>query len=272
MTQDDTAQATFGDDGSVTVDDESDNDNEKDIMRDDGQELDQYETCGGFNRYEVASLFQKAVRRSDREKAMFAAYELCRSGYGWNFWDRAQTIMVEDLLIPLDESHVPAAIYNLMQLSKNKWQMDEGMGVAAAMRAASILAEAESSHELLVVKNFWNRIAEDRIEAIENDEEPEYDFPVGHDEYGDIGYQVLDMHTYTGKKYGRNPAHFMIESSRTSEMSDTAQKYKRLMMETAPYPYTDEQIDNANTPTGRGEDQWDGNKVGFPTEDEKDDE
>lgn len=261
-------QATFGDDGEMQVGDESDDTDSDQIMRDDGQELDEYETCGGFNRYEIASLFQKAVRRSDKEKAMFAAFELCRSGYGWNFWDRAQTIMVEDLLIPLEESQVPAAIYNLMQLSKNKWSMDEGMGVAAAMRAAAILAEAESSHELLVTKNFWKRIAEDRLEAYENGEEPEHDFPIPPDseEFGDLGYQVLDMHTYTGKKYGRNPAHFMIESSRTSEMSDIAAKYKRLMMETAPFPYTDEQIENGLEPTGRGEDQWDGNHVGFPTE------
>lgn len=274
MTDQEPKQAKFGDDGDLEVGDEEDDTNETDdIMRDDGQELDKYETCGGFNRYEVSSLFQKAVRRSDRELAMWGAYEMCRSGYGWNYWDRVQTIMIEDLRLGLEDANIPAAIYNLMQLSKNKWSMDEGMGVATAMRAASLLAEAESSHESLLIKNYWNDLAEERLEMIEDGEEPpaDKDFPVDRDEFGDLGYQVLDMHTYTGKKYNRNFAHFLIESSRTSEMSDLEKKYKEKKMRNQleeRYDFSDDQIANAIEPTGRGDEQWEGNKVGFPTDDE----
>ena len=210
----------------------------------------------------MSSLFQKAVRRSDKEKACFAAYELTRSGYGWNYWDRAQTVIVEDLLLPVEEAHVPAAIYNLMQLAKNKWSPDEGMGIAAAMKSAAILANATSSHEVLPMKGYWNRVAEegDSIDDIQR----KFPVPPASQNFGSLGYQILDMHTYTGKRNNRNHAHYMVTASRTSSMSDLERKYKRLHMEQKSFDFTDDQIDVATTPTSEQEDAWDDSRVGFP--------
>jgi hypothetical protein len=235
---------------------------DNDKKRDDGRPLDQHETCGGYNRFDIASLFQKAVRRSDKEKACFAAYELCRSGYGWNYWDRAQTVIVEDLLLPVDEAHVPAAVYNLMQLAKNKWSMDEGMGIAAAMKCAAILAQATSSHEVLPMKGYWNRVAEeeDSIDDIQR----KFPVPPASQNFGSLGCQILDMHTYTGKRNNRNHAHYMVTASRTSSMSDLERKYKRLHMEQKSFDFTNEQVDVATTPTSEQEDPWDDARVGFP--------
>jgi len=141
------------------------------------------------------------------------------------------------------------------------------------MKAARILAEAPSSHEALHMAEYWEGIAPERLEAINNGEEPAHDFPVNHDEWGDKGYQVLDLHTRLGKqKYGRDLAHFWVESSRTSEMTRLEKKYKRLLLENnevgypwdkvedndamdGPYEFSEAEIEHALTSTDR-DDPW----------------
>ncbi len=258
-------------DGEVIEDDDDENSKTKD----DGTDKAWFETCGGFNRYEVMSAFQKGVRRSDVEVSMFCAWELCRSGFGSVYWSRAKTTLVEDLMLGYDSAHVPAAIYNLEQLAKNKFEMDSRMGCGAAMKAARIMAEAPSSHEVLHMAEYWEGIAPERLEAINNDEEPEHDFPVNHDEWGDKSYQILDLHTRRGKaKYGRDLAHFWVESSRTSEMTPIERTYKERLMRNneagypwrdvedndamdGPYEFSEAEIEHALTSTDR-DDPWKG--------------
>lgn len=266
MTED-SDQLTFGSDGElVSNDDDSDDSSDSDntMTRDDGEELDKYETNGGFNRYELSSLLQKAVRRSDREKAMFAAWELTRSGYGWNFWDRIKVMLVEDVRLRVDEAHLPGAIYNLEQRAKD-WDMDSTRGRAAAMRAASLLAEAESSRELFALDGLWDDIAEDRMEALNNDEEPEHDFPV-QDDLDELDWQVRDMHTYLGKQKNRNWAHFLVSSSRTTEETDLGMDAKRKRMEIRyDDAFDDDQLDLALS-TVDEDDPWTEPHVGYPTD------
>ena len=86
-------QATFGSDGELDTDRDPDASTENDF----GDPTEANETDGGYNRYAVSSLLQKAVRRSDEEVAAWAAWELARSGYAWNLWDRLNLYVVEDL-------------------------------------------------------------------------------------------------------------------------------------------------------------------------------
>jgi hypothetical protein len=232
-----------------------------------GKPLDNNMTKGGFSRYTMASLLQKAVRRGDRELACYSAFELCRSGYSWNFWDRAQTILLEDLRLSVAEADLLPAIERLRQLATKKWEPDEGMGIACAMRAASLLAEAESGRELLPMKNWWLEIAEDRMESLRRGEQPEHDFPVPSEDknLGELDYIVNDTHTATGSRAGRNIAHYLIESSRTTNQSELGQQYQRLIMEhEISYDLTDEQIDHGTTPVSEDEPWEYDSEIGFP--------
>ncbi len=96
---DEKKRATFGSDGELRTDDEATyktDDGEGATTNDFGDECGENETKSGVNRYTVSSLLQKAVRRSDEETAAWAAWELVRSGYAWNFWDRINLYVVED--------------------------------------------------------------------------------------------------------------------------------------------------------------------------------
>ncbi|RLM76884.1 hypothetical protein D3D02_19940, partial [Halobellus sp. Atlit-38R] len=93
MADGDDRQATFGSDGSLETETTPDATGENDF----GEEKEPNETDGGYSRYVVSSLLQKAVRRSDEEVAAWAAWELARSGYAWNLWDRLNLYIVEDL-------------------------------------------------------------------------------------------------------------------------------------------------------------------------------
>ena len=93
MADDEPRQATFGSDGDLDTERDPDADTENDF----GEPKQADETDGGYSRYTVSSLLQKAVRRSDEEVAAWAAWELQRSGYGWNLWNRLNLYVVEDL-------------------------------------------------------------------------------------------------------------------------------------------------------------------------------
>lgn len=229
-----------------------------------GEPLDQYETKGAENLYTMGSLLQKAVRRSDRELACYAAFELVRSGMEGFFWSRIATIQLEDLRLGPEEAHLLSAIERLRVMSNTVFEDDEGMKQAAAMRAASLLAEAESSRELLPMMGWWNEIAEDRLEAIKDGEEPEHPFPI--DEVrNQIEYVVNDQHTAKGSRAGRNHAHYLIEAARTSESSDLEQEYKQRLLEHGlSYDISDEQIGHAVKPVP-DEEPWEHSReVGFP--------
>lgn len=236
-----------------------------DIERNDiGEPLDQYQTKGNYNMYLVGSAYQKAIRRGDREVAMFSALELVRSGYEGFFHSRTSTILLEDLRLRPCEAHLLTAIDRLQAMMDGVFEDDEGMRYAAAMRIASLMAEAEASRELLPMKNYWLEIAEERLETIKNGSKPEHSFPL--DAIKDSAEWVLaDQHTATGSRAGRNMAHYQIEASRTTDPSDLERKYKRRLLENAlGYEVTDEQVDHAIEPVPEDE-PWDHSReVGFP--------
>lgn len=249
-------QLRFGENGDL---EEPDPEKDKEQrLGDDGKPLGSHLTKGRFNQYEIRSLAMKSVRRSDREKAMFSIYELTLSG--WDPWPLLEQIMLEDCRLSVEEAYIPAAIHRLKELAHDRWNLHEGMGLAAAMRAASILAEADSSHELLFIKNHWNDVTKERLTALKNGEEPEMDFPVEPD-LSDVEYVVLDTHTYSGSAKGRDFDHYLYEAARTTEMTELGKYARRKRMEYRQdeYDFTEEQYEHACTPVEE-DDPWPGER------------
>lgn len=54
-------------------------------------------TAGGYNCAEVASAFQKCIRRGDVDSALFWGTELDKSGFGEYAWKRLRIITSEDI-------------------------------------------------------------------------------------------------------------------------------------------------------------------------------
>jgi len=69
-------------DGDV-VEEEDDED-----LNDFGEEYPWWETKGGYRKDVVSSLLQKSIRRGDKERAAWAAWEMARSGHASNLWKR----------------------------------------------------------------------------------------------------------------------------------------------------------------------------------------
>jgi len=232
--------------------------------RDDGRRKDDNETYGGYNRYDLSSLLNKCARRSphseqDREVMMWAAWELCRSGFAWNFWDRCEKIALEDLRLESEEADILLVLDRLNELANQKFEPDEGFGLAAAMRAASLLYEVPASHELLTIKRVWSNAAEEGEDVKEIQES--FPVPPAHQDFGRRGYQVLDMHTYKGKQYGRDFEHYCVTASRTTSMTDLEQRYRRRLMNQMSTDFEEGQVEPATTPVSEQDDPWDDPRV-----------
>ncbi|WP_226591626.1 hypothetical protein [Microseira wollei] len=71
-------------------------------------------TTNGYNFSEVASAFQKSIRRGIEAEALYWGTELDQSGYGEYVWKRMRIIVSED--IGLAEPMLPAVIWSLYQM------------------------------------------------------------------------------------------------------------------------------------------------------------
>lgn len=127
-----------------TLDGERVDDDDDADLNDFGESRAWYESKGGFNRFTVSSLLQKAVRRGAEEEAAWAAWELARSGWGNNLWDRLTLYVIEDLKAGTDTALL---IDRYERLAKNRWSMDSWEGRLCAIHAALTAARARSSRE-----------------------------------------------------------------------------------------------------------------------------
>ena len=160
---DDGRQATFGPDGSIEADTPPSATGENDF----GEESGPDETDGGYSRYAVSSLLQKAVRRSDEETAAWAAWELARSGYAWNLWDRLALYVVEDLRAG---HRVGLLIERYERLATDRWEPDEWRGRLCAIHAALAAARAPSTREAAYADEYFRLASERRAAAIRRGE------------------------------------------------------------------------------------------------------
>ncbi|QCJ45637.1 hypothetical protein [Haloprofundus sp. MHR1] len=239
----DERQATFGSDGSLRANTPPEATGENDF----GEEKAENETDGGYSRYVVSSLLQKAVRRSDEEVAAWAAWELARSGFGWNLWDRLNLYVVEDLRAG-DE--VALTIERYEELATDRWSMDSWEGRLCAIHAALAAARAPSTREASNADEYFRKVAEERAAARERGEDPAHDFPVGDLEAGGTFDAVFDGHTGEGSKRGRGTEFFKTRGARVGPEgeSELSARWQRLAMVLDDIDYTEEQIRRAVEP------------------------
>ncbi len=237
-------QATFGSDGSLETDTTPDATGENDF----GDPKEPNETDGGYSRYTVSSLLQKAVRRSDEEVAAWAAWELARSGYAWNLWDRLNLYVVEDLRAGDD---VALTIERYEQLATDRWEPSEWKGRLCAVHAALAAARAQSTREAANADAYFSAAAEERAAARERGEEPEHDFPVDDLQPGAEFDVALDGHTGEGSRLGRETRFFKTRGARVGPEGEAelSARWQRLAMELDDdVDYTAAEIERALAP------------------------
>ena len=156
-----------------------------------GKKQKQSRTIKGYEFGEVTSAYQKEIRRSDSEKALFWGMELYDTS-PYYFWKRTFIIACEDI----GDVKVASAISSLMQgwefCKKASYFVDPQMVVMAIL----LLAESKKSTEIDDAKNF---ILNHRKKGMKL-EVPEY---------------ALDAHTSRGKEAGKNDADWYEERNKT---------------------------------------------------------
>ena len=240
----DDRQATFGSDGSLETDTTPDATGDNDF----GEPKEPNETDGGYSRYAVSSLLQKAVRRSDEEVAAWAAWELARSGYAWNLWDRLNLYVVEDLQAGSD---VALTVERYEELATERWEPAEWKGRLCAIHAALAAARATSTREASNADAYFSAVAERRAAARERGEEPAHDFPVGDLEPDGKFDAIFDGHTGDGSRLGRGTRFFKTHGARvgpTGENDQSARWQRLAMLLDEDHEYTPEELDLAVEP------------------------
>jgi hypothetical protein len=247
---DDERQTTFGTDGTLEMDRPPEATGEDDF----GEEKAPDETDGGFSRYVVSSLLQKAVRRSDEEVAAWAAWELARSGFGWNLWERLNLYVVEDLRAGQD---VAMLVARYEELATERWDAEKWRGRICAIHAALACARASSSREASNADEYFGAVAAHRAEAREQGEKPGYDFPVGELEPGGRFDAVFDSHTGEGSRRGRGTEFFKTRGARVGPEGEAelSARWQRLAMELSEVEFEAGDVEQAVTPTD-AEEPW----------------
>jgi hypothetical protein len=248
---DDTRQATIGADGEL-----SERSPDADATNDFGEQKGAEETDGGFSRYAVGSLLQKAVRRSDEEVAAWAAWELARSGFAWNVWERCNLYVVEDLAAG---QQVALLVERYEELATERWEPSSWRGRLCAIHAALACARARSSREASNADEYFGNVAEIRADAIEAGDEPPHDFPVGEFEPDGKFDAVFDGHTAAGTERDRGAEFFKTRGARVGPEgeSDLSARWQRLNMLFHEAEFTEEAIDHALDPVDE-DDRWGG--------------
>ncbi len=244
-------QATFGTDGSLETETTPDATGENDF----GDPKDANETDGGYGRYAVSSLLQKAVRRSDEVVAAWAAWELARSGYAWNLWDRLTLYVVEDLRAGSD---VALTVERYEELATERWEPDEWRGRLCAVHAALAAARARSTRESANADAYFGAVADHRADARERGVEPDHDFPAGDLESGGEFDAALDGHTGEGARLDRGTRFFKTRGARVGPEGEdeTSARRQRLAMELDDdVAYSSAELDHATTPVNP-DDPW----------------
>jgi hypothetical protein len=247
----DDRQTTFGTDGEL-----SDRPPEATGENDFGEDRDEGETMGDYDRFTLSSLLQKAVRRSDEEVAAWCAWELARSGFGWNLWDRLNTFVVEDLAAGPVVTQV--AHYEALA---DDWGEESHRGLLCAVQAALACARARSTREASALVGGFADVAEARADAHERgDPEAGPSFPVEPEELrvGGRYDAALDGHTGPGTAADRGVRFFRSHGARVGPEGETGlgARYTRLRLNLEDYESDHKIVQRALEPVDP-DDRWD---------------
>lgn len=151
-------------------------------------------TRRGYSTYEVVSAYQKAIRRSDVDGALYWGAELYRSGFANWAWKRLRIIVSED--IGPAAPGLPADVYALEQTYRNGLKADSkpSSGLMYFVHATVLAARAPKC-----------RICDWALFAVAGDDRPPD---------RDVPDEALDMHTLRGKQLGRGAGHFVEEAGK----------------------------------------------------------
>lgn len=148
-------------------------------------------TKKGYDFYEVASAFQKSIRRGLLEDAMYWGIELYESSYAEYAWKRMVIMASED--VGLGE---PSCIVQIMALKQSydflELRHDQGAKKLPFTQAVAVLVKSRKSrfvdHAITV---YWQQ---------------------NREEMRPIPDWAFDMHTRKGKAMGRGLSYFYKES------------------------------------------------------------
>jgi hypothetical protein len=243
-------QTTFRTDGEL-----SDRPPEATGENDFGEERANGETMGGYDRFTLSSLLQKAVRRSDKEVAAWCAWELARSGFGWNLWDRLNTFVVEDLAA----GPVATQVARYEELAAG-WDEDSHRGLLCAVQAALACARARSTREASALVGGFGDLADARAAAHDRgDPGAGPSFPVDPEDL-QVGGQydaALDGHTSPGTAADRSMRFFWNHGARVGPEGETdlGARYARLRMSLDDREFDEEELARALEPVDPA-DRW----------------
>lgn len=153
-------------------------------------------TKKGYDFFQVASAFQKSIRRCDEEQSTFWGIELYESGYQSYAWKRMVIMASED--VGLGDPDVIVKIMALKQSydflsSKNERSLPERLPF---MQAVLLLTRCMKSRYVdHAITYYWQTHKDKFLEM------PDY---------------AYDMHTRKGKAMGRGLKYFYEESVKTN--------------------------------------------------------
>jgi len=151
-------------------------------------------TKHGYSFFEVASAFQKSIRRGDEKQAMYWAVELYESGYQKYAWKRMLIMSCEDVGLgePTTNSIVFAlkGTYDYLASLKEK-SLPEKLPFTQAV--LQLVHSRKSRYVDLAISVYWQENATQTYPM------PDY---------------VFDMHTLRGKSMGRGLEHFYAEAAK----------------------------------------------------------
>lgn len=154
----------------------------------------QLKTKKGYDFFEVASAFQKSIRRGLEREAMYWAIELYESNYAKYVWKRMVIMSCED--VGLGTPHVNNLIIGLKTSFDYLVSLkDKGLPEKLPFTQAVLtLVHAQKSRYVdLAISVYWQENKEKRLEM------PDY---------------VFDMHTRRGKAMGRGLDYFYDEAAK----------------------------------------------------------
>lgn len=229
---DDHEQFRFGANGELTEPDDEEDDGQ--TLNDWGEPLGRFGTKCGESMFLISSALQKAVRRSDEQRAAAYSYELVRSGYHGHLWKRLRTMCLEDIA-----SHDPVMLLvsRYEELAEDFGKTDWGGEVAAISAAIALARNGESSREADWARWWFQTVAEERVK---DDADDKYQYPA-------IPPEAKDKHTQEGSRMGRDMGHFVLHSSRVTDETDIGQEWKRQILQHEDYTDDPEEIEQAVT-------------------------
>lgn len=153
-------------------------------------------TQKGYDFFQVASAFQKSIRRCDERQSMYWAVELYDSGYAAYAWKRMVIMASED--VGLGDPHVITLIMALK----------ESYEFLAKKKEGSKPERLPFTHAVLLLTRCKKSRYVDHAITYYWQSHQQTDMPIPD--------YALDMHTRAGKAKGRGLKHFYEESVKTN--------------------------------------------------------